>query len=205
MSRTWYLLQPIGRDGNRKCLIGDIPAENFRRPFLIQSFLYLAVTETSVYIVADMIEIWGYCSVKHGKICSWFSVSGIFQFTFVCFWLTPYPSYSIHTLWMLPYTHCSIFWLLGMELHIASTVFLCNLARLEKLPAWNASLFPPSVEEDLSSHQLVEWFRATTMGAELVDQKNFDCSIVLSSTLVGCAKNFTKINPYQAGQAITYV
>ena len=46
-----------------------------------------------------MIEILGYWSVKHGEICSWLSVPGIFQFAFVCFWLTSYPSYSIHTLW----------------------------------------------------------------------------------------------------------
>ena len=114
-----------------------------------------------------MIEILGYWSVKHGEICSWLSVSGIFQFAFVCFWLTSYPSYSIHTLWMFPYSHCLIFWFNGMEQHITSTVFLCSLARLEKLPAWNACLFPPSLEEDLSSHQLVERFRTTTVDAEL--------------------------------------
>ena len=127
----------------------------------------MAVTETSVYIVPDMIEILGYWSVKHGEICSWLSVSGIFQFTFVCFWLTSYPSYSIHTLWMFPYSHCLIFWFNGMEQHITSTVVLCSLARLQKLSAWNTCLFAPSLEEDLSSHQLVERFRTTTVDAEL--------------------------------------
>ena len=53
-----------------------------------------------------------------------------------------------------------------MEQLIASKVFLCNLARLEKLPALNAYLFSPSVEENLSTHQLLERFRTTTVDAE---------------------------------------
>ena len=58
-----------------------------------------------------------------------------------------------------------------MEQHIASIVFLCNLARLEILPACNAYQFAPSVEENLSSHQLVERFRTTTVDGRVGPEK----------------------------------